>query len=193
MTHRETPDMGNEKKMQDALQTRRRRLDPKADSSVFRPWKGQPLCEVRLDRLRIASTGFPMEAILNLSGFRRTKSQWLKRRKPKDFLAYRRLTRFESTTSVGEMCVLTERQSHRLAQCMVTLIAEDKMGLRRDDVRAILELLPSAKFKLVELAWDFRVDSGVNGAFIRAHGLFGKSRRRRVADIQDYDSWGSRK
>lgn len=73
------------------------------------------------------------------------------------------------------------------------MIAEDQEGLQFADVCAVLELLPDAKVGLVEIAWDFSPDSGVDGAFIRANALFGKSRRRRVAETRGYDSWGSRR
>jgi hypothetical protein len=73
------------------------------------------------------------------------------------------------------------------------MIAEDQQGLQFADVCAVLELLPDVRVGLVEIAWDFSPDSGVDGAFIRKHALFGKSRRGRVAEIRGYDSWGSRK
>ena len=188
-----SPGMAHEQKALQAVETLRRRLDPRVGRPVIQAAPGQPVCEVRLDRLGIATSGFPVDAVLRLPGFRRTKSQWLKRRKPKDFLPHRRLTRFASTTSVREMTVLTERQSPRLPACSITMIAEDQQGLQFDDVRTVLELLPDAKVGLVEIAWDFSPDSVVDGAFIRKHALFGKSRRRRVAEIRGYDSWGSRK
>jgi len=73
------------------------------------------------------------------------------------------------------------------------MIAEDQRGLQFADVCAVLELLPDVRVGLVEIAWDFSPDSVVDGAFIRKHALFGKSRRRRVAEIRGYDSWGSRR
>ena len=184
--------MAHEQKAQQALETLQRRLDPKVGRPVIHAAPGQPLCEVRLDRLRIDSSGFPADAVLRLPGFERTAGHLLRRRAPDDFLPHRRLTRFASTTSIGEMVVLTERQSPRLPACRITMIAEDQQGLQFEDVRTVLELLPDARVRLVETAWDFSPDSVVDGAFIRAHALFGKSRRRRVAEIRGYDSWGSR-
>jgi hypothetical protein len=185
--------MEHEQKARHALKTLRRRLDPKVGRPVIEAAPGQPVCEVRLDRLGIATSGFPVDAVLRLPGFERTEGHLLRRREPEDFLPYGRLTRFASTTSIHEMSVLTERQLHRLAGCKITMIADDQQGLQFDDVRTVLELLPDARVRLAELAWDFSPDSVVDGAFIRKHALFGKSRRRRVAEIRGYDSWGSRK
>jgi hypothetical protein len=185
--------MNRAQKTRRALETLRRRLDPRVGRPVIQAAPGQPVCEVRLDRLVIASSGFPADAVLQLPGFQRVKSHRLKRREPDDFLPYERMTRFVSTTSIHEMFVLTERQSHRLAGCKITMIAEDQRGLQFEDVCGVLELLPDVRLTLVEIAWDFSPDSVVDGAFIRKHALFGKSRRRRVAEIRGYDSWGSRR
>ncbi len=187
------PAMEHKQKALQALTTLRRRLDPKVSRPVIQAAPDQPVCEVRLDRLGIASSGFPADAVLRLPGFERTKSHRLKRREPDDFLPYERMTRFVSTTSIHEMFVLIERGSHQLAGCRITMIAEDQQGLQFEDVRTVLELLPDARIPLLEIAWDFSPDSVVDGAFIRTHALFGKSRRRRVAEIQGYDSWGSRR
>jgi hypothetical protein len=185
--------MKQEQKARWAVATLRRRLDPTVGRRVIQAAPDQPACEVRLDRLGIDSSGFPADAVLRLPEFERTKGHWLKRREPDDFLPYGRVTRFASTTSIRELNVLSERQSHRLAGCKIMMIAEDQQGLRFADVCAVLELLPDVRVGLVELAWDFSPDSGVDGAFIRKHALFGKSRRRRVAEIRGYDSWGSRR
>src|SRR5580698_2528475 len=117
--------MNRAQKARQALATLRRRLDPKVGRPVIQAAPGQPVCEVRLDRLGIASSGFPADAVLRRPGFQRVKSHRLKRREPDDFLPYERMTRFVSTTSIHEMFVLTERQSHRLAGCKITMIAED--------------------------------------------------------------------
>jgi hypothetical protein len=185
--------MKAERKMLDALRTLRRRLNPKVNRADRLPLTGQPLCQTRLDRLGITSSEVLVDAILQLPGFRRNRSHWLKRRKPKDFLPYRRVTSITSGTSIFELVILSERQSPRLPQYRITMIADDIQGLRFEDVRSVLELLPNARLVLVELAWDFSTGSRVDGAFIRAQGLFGKSRKRRVAEIRGYDSWGSRK
>jgi hypothetical protein len=193
LTRNDRSDMAHEQKALQALTTLQRRLDPKMAGPVIHAAPGQPVCEVRLDRLVIDSSGFPAEAVLRLPGFERTEGHLLRRREPEDFLPHRRLTRFSSTTSIREMVVLTERQSLRLPPCRITMIAEDQRGLQFADVCGVLELLPDAKTVLVEIAWDFSPDSVADGAFIRAHALFGKSRRRRVAEIRGYDSWGSRR
>ena len=65
--------------------------------------------------------------------------------------------------------------------------------MRPEDVLSVLELLPGAKLVLVELAFDFGFKSGVDGEYVRAHALFGKSRPNNVANLRGYDSWGTRR
>jgi hypothetical protein len=62
-----------------------------------------------------------------------------------------------------------------------------------EDVLSVLGLLPDARVVLVELAFDFGPRSGVTGAYVRRHALFGKSRPKNVASFRGYDSWGTRK
>jgi hypothetical protein len=80
-----------------------------------------------------------------------------------------------------------------IAPFKVTLIARDEVGLQRTDVLSILELLPDSRIVLVELAFDFGFRSGVDGAFVRRHALFGKSRPNQGGVYRCWDSWGSRR
>lgn len=155
--------------------------------------KGRPQCEAGLDRLVVTASGIAEDLILKLPGFRRVKKHFLRPKHPKHFLTYSRKTTFESTTSIRQMIVLSERRMRRLAYCKVTLIAGDETGLLREDVLSVLGLLPDARVAMVELAFDFGTGSGVTGAYVRRHALFGKSRPKNVASIRGYDSWGTRK
>ncbi len=154
--------------------------------------KRRPVCEVRLDRLVVTASGIAEELIRRLPGFRRTKKHFLRKKHSKHFLAYSRVTKFESTTSIRQMIVLSDRRMRRLAYCKVTLIARDETGLVPRDVLSVLGLLPDARVVLIELAFDFGSGPGVTGAYVRRHALFGKSRPKNVASFRGYDSWGTR-
>jgi hypothetical protein len=110
-----------QEKMIAALETLRRRLDSTPLPIHENGKDKQRDCRVRFDRLGIASAGFAYEQFVRLPGFRRDRNHWVRRSKPEDFVAYGQLTRFSSTTSIREMCVLSEGQSQRLAPCKVTL------------------------------------------------------------------------
>jgi hypothetical protein len=146
-----------------------------------------------LDRLIVTASGIVEELIRQLPGFRRTKKHFIKKKYAKQFLAYGRMTRFESTTSIRQVIVLSERRMRRLAHFKVTFIARDETGLEPRDVLAVLGLIADPRMVLVEIAFDFGFRSGVTGSYVRRHALFGKSRPKNVASIRSYDSWGTRK
>jgi hypothetical protein len=61
------------------------------------------------------------------------------------------------------------------------------------DVLRILKDCKYFRFLLVELALDFKPESGVNRTFVKKHGLFGKSRRRLDRGGPGQLRYGSRK
>lgn len=154
--------------------------------------KNLPPCHCGLDRLAITGEGIPDEEILTIPGTHRTKKHLL-RRKGEKFLPYGRKTEFTTTGTIRQMVVLSDPQMPHIAKCKMTLIARDHNGLKPQDVLSVLELLPGAKLVLVELAFDFGFKSGVDGEYVRAHALFGKSRPNNVANLRCYDTWGTRK
>jgi hypothetical protein len=176
-----------------ALRNLNRRLGIDWELSRLVKAEGRPLCRVRLDRLVVTASGIAEELIRRLPGFRRTKKHFLRRRHPKDFLAYGRVTVFEGTTSIRQLIVLSDRKMRRLPYCKVTLIARDETGLEPRDVLSVFGLIADPKLVLVELAFDYGFGSGVTGAYVRQHALFGKSKPCNVATIRGYDSWGTRK
>ena len=180
-------------KMLLVLRNLNRRLGIDWEISQLAKAEGRPRCRARLDRLIVTATGIAEDLIRGLPGFRRTKKHFLKKKYPKHFLTYGRKTTFESTASIRQMIVLSDRRRRGLAFCTVTLIARDETGLEPEDVLAVLGLLPDARIVLIELAFDFGSSSGVTGAYVRRHALFGKSKPCNVAAIRGYDSWGTRK
>ena len=80
-----------------------------------------------------------------------------------------------------------------MAEFKLTMFARDKTGLEPEDVKAVERLLLDVEVVSLELAFDFGFSSGVDGAYVRRHGLFGKSRLKTVAFLECYDAWGTRK
>jgi len=117
----------------------------------------------------------------------------LRRKHATDFLAYRRKTEFTTDGSIRKLVILSEAVMPHIAPCKITLIARDEVGLQLKDVLSILELLPDTEVVLVEIAFDFSFRSRVDGAYVRAHALFGKSRPNKVGVYRCWDSWGTRK
>lgn len=153
----------------------------------------RPDCEVRLDRLGVTASGISEGLVLAIPGFRRERKHLVRPKHPREFRAYGRMTKFTSTSSVRQMTALTERRLPTIAECKVTMIARDETGLQPKDAFAVLELLPDVKLVMVELAFDFGSSSGVDGAYVRKHALFGKSRRNQISAHRCYDTWGTRR
>jgi hypothetical protein len=176
-----------------ALRTLDQRLGESWERAELEKGPKFPKCKVRMDRLVVTTAGFYPDVAAAIPQFVHRRKHFLKRRRPEDVLPYARVAELESRTSIERMFALTEPQLRGVAPCKITLIAKDRTGLKAKDVRLVLGPLPDVKVAMLELAWDFRRGSGIDGAYIRRHGVFGKSRQRNVAVVHCYDSWGSRK
>lgn len=75
----------------------------------------------------------------------------------------------------------------------VTLIADDKLGLTPTQVYEFFRRCHWGRLLIVEIAVDFAPDTGVDYAFVRRHGAFGKSRRRRDLEHRGELRYGDRK
>jgi hypothetical protein len=185
--------MSSASKMSAAGEALDRRLGTSRERWQLARTKNLPTCRVRLDRLEVTTSAFDTDLILDIPGFRRTSDGFVRRRHPAVFLSYRRLCIFTGVRSVQKIHIFYEATMRGLAARKIALIARDVSGLEWSDVRSILEILPNVRFVMVELAFDFGFASSVDGAYVRAHALFGKSRRNQVATYRGYDSWGSRR
>ena len=185
--------MARTNKMLAAQRVLNSRLGTTWERSQLAKAKNMPRCHAGLDRLAMISDAISDDAILEIPGTRRTKKQLLRHDAQNNFLPYGRKTVFTTKGSIREIVVLSEPQMPHIAKCKVTLMARNRFGLQRRHVMDVLERLPGAKLVLVELAFDFGFKSGVDGEYVRAHALFGKSRPKNVANLHCYDSWGTRK
>jgi hypothetical protein len=180
-------------KMRAAAEALDRRLGMTWERQRLARVKNVPGCRVRLDRLEVTTSVFERDLILDIPGFRRTSDGLVRRRHPAAFLSYRRLCILTGPRSVRQIHIFYEATMRRLAPRKIALIARDESGLEWTDVRSVLEILPNVRLVMAELGFDFGFASGVDGEYVRAHALFGKSRKKNVAALCGWDSWGSRR
>jgi hypothetical protein len=151
-------------------------------------------CRASADRLIFGCRDIYMALLLGLKGFRRTKSAWLKRKHPTDFLPYGRITVLKSSHNGSQILVYSERNSSKLEPYRVVFIPDDALGLEAKVVRSVRECIESSpRIALLEIALDFPCGSGVDSAFVRGRALFGRSSPYSVGKRPGWDAWGSRK
>jgi hypothetical protein len=95
-----------------------------------------------------------------------------------DVITYARCREYRSTSNATKIFWQYERRCPWLKPWKITLIADDRFGLSAADVWNVVRNCRSYQILIVELAFDFSTPSPVNTAFVRRHGVFGKSRRR---------------
>ena len=151
----------------------------------------EPLsCVGKLDRLKLTTSAVPTNALLEIPDFRMGKQYSAPRRKPDDFVGYKRIARIWGAGSIQEIVVKYDKQAAWLAPCRLEISPHDTDGLHPDDVRGVLEILPDFQIVDLELAFDFPDNSSVDIAFVERHGLFGKSRPRVIGKLPTYSSYG---
>jgi hypothetical protein len=150
-------------------------------------------CFALLDVLRITCDDDPTAALKGLGIFHGLQNCRLTPKEGTGFLPYGRASWFRGSASAGRLCVESDRQAFWLAPYRVTIYADDRTGLLVDQVLEILELMPSARMIMIELALDFPLTSPVSRDFVRQHGLFGKSRKDSSVPNPTVDRWGARR
>lgn len=78
-------------------------------------------------------------------------------------------------------------------QFRITLVPRSEPGFSRRDLETIIHCLPNFKFSVVELAWDFPIQSSMDAKFVERAGVFGKSLALKVGINPMHASWGSRR
>ncbi|HXP78853.1 MAG TPA: hypothetical protein VN976_03025 [Verrucomicrobiae bacterium] len=152
-----------------------------------------PECAVILDLLRYTMKENPIPAFMELPGFQSLQNTKIKRPPLDEFQGYGRAHWFKRYGSEMKFCVELEPREPYLAPYSVSLFADDNTGLLPEEVLALRELMPGAKLTLAEVAIDFVLAGKVNRAFVRRHGVFGKSRRDISNRNPQVDRWGTKK
>jgi hypothetical protein len=144
------------------------------------------LCDCTVDRVVATSTDeFPDRIIDRLGGYRKQTPRKLWNQ------PYRLATPYAGVGSVEQIVVESRPKKPYSPRCRTTIIPRDRSGLAPDDLSAVVAQLSQPRFQLVEVTFDFPVQSVVDINLIEQQGVFGKSRARRVGRFPTYASWGN--
>ncbi len=134
-----------------------------------------PKCHVVLDRLQVLGWPCNQKPPQMLCGFRLA---WDTRVRPQTSIAtYGRCRKYRGIGSQTQIYLQYKPCAPWLPPWKVTLIADDKTGLLRSHVEAVIRHCRQHRLLMVELAIDFLPYSGVDRAFVRRHAKFGKTQR----------------
>lgn len=147
-------------------------------------------CAAILDLLTFACKENPAQALKAVPGMRSGRSHRIKN--PVEKGRYGRVHWFLHAPSGMKVSLASEPIHLWLWPFRITLIANDRTGLRSEDVFSVLELMPGARLLMMELALDFSATSGVTDRYVRLCGVFGKSLRDRSMKNPSGDWWGTR-
>jgi hypothetical protein len=136
------------------------------------------LVVARLDRIAVSGTAYSGSCVKRIRGFR-VVSDFRPRAQGK-LRTYDRLMKFESLRNRATIAEQYKPKRRWLSDCRFLMTADDKTGIMPDELNALLEPTLSHRISMVELALDFSTSLGVDETFVRRHGLFGKSRRRKM-------------
>jgi hypothetical protein len=131
-------------------------------------------CRVRLDRLVVCGGGRVDSVLPEIQGFRVDKD--FRPRMQGRIKTYGRVRRYLSRTSSAQVLLQYQPQCPWLKPWRITLIADDELGLTRQEIENALVDCLAHRVSLFEIALDFDVDAGIDEKFVRKYGRFGKSR-----------------
>jgi hypothetical protein len=144
---------------------------------------------VRIDRVQIVSCAPLSSKPPDLQGFAITRDSFVRCQTTTS--TYARCRHYSSLTTDAKIYWQYCRQKGWLKPWKITMVADDKTGLSRDEIERVLNHCRRYQFLTVEIAIDFSVSTRVNRRFIRGHAVFGKSRR--CVTKNDRLRYGSRK
>jgi len=129
-----------------------------------------------LDRVQILASAPEGRAPSPVEGFTVTRDSFVRRQTTTS--TYARCRHYNSLTNDSKIYWQYNRQKGWLRPWKITMVADDKTGLSRDEIERVLRHCRSYQLLTVEIAIDFSPPIGVSKQFIRRHAAFGKSRRR---------------
>lgn len=143
---------------------------------------------VRLDRVQLAAWP-PAQEPPDVPYFDVRSDYFVRRQTTKP--TYRRVRTYKSDRTGTMLFVQYWRVMPWLARMKITVVPKDRVGLRRPELEAISNAFHVTELRLVEIAFDFAKDSGINGSSVSRCALFGKSRPGVRHEIRR--TYGSRK
>jgi hypothetical protein len=146
---------------------------------------------VRLDRLIVVSWSKPGWKLPSIPGFKVVRD--IRVRPQGESPRYERVRELLSLTSATRVSWQYRRRRGWLKEWRITIYGDYLSGITPMELLPILKRCRHAWLVLVELAMDFPPTSGVDRAFVKRHGVFGKSRRRTDRGGPGQLRYGSRK
>jgi len=135
-------------------------------------------CVARLDRLRFACPRSGFKSVgkpPGVPGFKTIADTFVNAPKGKT-VAYKRVRRMENPTTGTKIHVQHWRAHGYLKPMRVTVIGPDLTGILWAELKSIGDAFKDFVVRMVELAFDFSSESGVDADFVRRHARFGKSK-----------------
>jgi hypothetical protein len=129
-----------------------------------------PAPQMTFDRVCIYATEADRTAFRDQPGYRVIRSHFLR------FGAYRRVLETENVGTGARTLFYDLPRVSWVPKFRIVLLAGDVQGLGPSDLLSALELLGKSRVSLLELAFDFPLQAGLNTAFVMEHVVFGKSR-----------------
>ena len=130
---------------------------------------------VQIDRVQLCSWASQGRKPPELKGFKVTQDSFV--RSQTTTSTYARCRQYKSLKDDTKVYWQYDRQKSWLKPWKITIVADDSTGLSYDDIENVLQYCRFYKFLTIEVAIDFSPSMEVNGAFVRRHAVFGKSRR----------------
>lgn len=130
---------------------------------------------VKIDRVQIGSVGALDDRPPPLAGFSIIRDSFV--RSQTTISTYARSRCYKSRSNDTKVFWQYRRLKTWLMPWKITLVADDNLGLTRQDIEGVLVHCRSYKFFAIELAFDFAPTAGVNREFVLSHAVFGKSHR----------------
>jgi hypothetical protein len=172
------------RKMEAAAKDLQRRY-LKARVELRRDGNYEPLrCTVKLDRLVLTAIAVSLQALCAIPGYRAKPARRLWKK------LYGEVTRIYGTGSIRKIIIESAPNVGWLPKFRITIVPRDETGLLYEDLCLVLELLSQFKVVLIEIAFDFPIQSVVDPSYVRRHALFGKTRMR-AGGTALHERWGS--
>jgi hypothetical protein len=149
-------------------------------------------CVVHLDRVGFSCDQAPIHNRLTALGFERIYDHFVQQKGHKLKL-YSRVCRYYHPALHSQIEIAYEPLRPWIPFSRVVIVANDRRGIRRQEVDAILPALASPRLILAEIAVDFVATSGVTRRFVLSHGRFGKSQVRTSSRYPENLWFGSRR
>jgi hypothetical protein len=134
--------------------------------------KSQPSCAVLLDRVQAFAWPW-MGEVPHIAGFGVCQDFFA--RQQTTIKTYERVRIYKNHKTKTELYMQRQPACPWLAPFKLTVVANGRTGLERAELENVFKEFRATQFLTVEVAFDFSMMSEVDEAFVRRHGIFGKS------------------